>query len=433
MIMRKTTFLLMLLLTLNSAFTQDKYLPTKENIAQREWFQNAKFGMFIHWGIYSLLGDGEWVLEKEKLKDSEYQHLAQAFYPHNYSPEKWVTMAKNAGCKYICITTRHHDGFSMFDSKTSDYNIVKQTPYQKDAIRMLADECRKQGIKLFLYYSLLDWHRNDYYPRGNSGNLTGRPDSGDWNSYIQFMKNQLAELLTNYGDVAGIWFDGQWDKKNADWQFESIYKHIHSIQPACMVGNNHHLKPKEGEDFQMFEKDLPGKNTSGFSAEAEIGQLPLETCETTNDSWGYNINDFKYKTSKDLIHYLVKASGNNSNFLLNIGTMPDGTIPARSIETFNEIGKWFAQYGETIYGTRGGIVSPHDWGVTTQKDNQLFVHILNCPDKSLYIEMPNPKKVKQAEIFINKQPIRFIQDKDGILLKLPEIPTEIDQVVRILF
>ena len=431
--MKTNSFILIFVMAVSSVFAQEKYNPTKENLSQREWFQNAKFGMFIHWGVYSMLGDGEWVLERKKLKDSEYQHLAQAFYPHNYNPEKWVSMAKNAGCKYICITTRHHDGFSMFDSKISDYNIVKKTPYNKDAVRMLADECRKQGIKLFFYYSLLDWHRNDYFPRGASGNLTGRTESGDWNAYIKFMKDQLGELLTNYGDVAGIWFDGHWDKPKADWQFESIYKHIHSFQPACLVGNNHHLKIKEGEDFQMFEKDLPGKNTTGFSADAEIGNLPLETCETLNDNWGYKIDDLKYKTTKELIHYLVKAAGNNSNFLLNVGPMADGTIPAKSVESFNEIGKWFAQYGETIHGTRGGMVAPHDWGVTTQKDNKLFVHILNCQDKSLYLELPSSKKVQRAELFINKQAIKFIQDKEGVLLKLPSVPSEIDQVVTIQF
>ena len=183
-------------------------------------------------------------------------------------------MAKNAGMKYITLITRHHDGFSMWDTKYSDFNIMN-TPYHKDIVKMIADECHKQGIKLFLYYSLLDWRRDDYsYWTGNTGHGTGRTVHGKWEDYIQFMKNQLTELLTNYGEIAGIWFDGYWDQLDndnhdnptprVDWHFREIYDLIHKLQPQCLVGNNHHITPLPGEDFQMFEKDLPGDNTTGF-------------------------------------------------------------------------------------------------------------------------------------------------------------------------
>jgi alpha-L-fucosidase len=261
------------------AFAQKDYQPTKENLQAREWFQDAKFGLFIHWGVYSVLGDGEWVMNQRQIPIKDYEKLPALFNPTEFNAQEWVSMAKAAGMKYITITSKHHDGFAMFDSKISDYDIVDRTPYKKDVLKLLADECRKQGIKLFFYHSQLDWHHPDYFPRGSTGgNWTGRPESGDWKKYLSYMDTQLSELLTNYGPVAGIWFDGMWDKKDADWQLDKTYSLIHSLQPAALVGSNHHLAPFPGEDFQMFEKDLPGKNTTGFSGESKIGSLPLETC-----------------------------------------------------------------------------------------------------------------------------------------------------------
>ena len=210
--------------------------------------------------------------------------------------------------------------------KVSDYNIVKKTPYGKDVLKMLAEECKKHDIKLFFYYSQLDWNRDDYFPRGRTGTgIEGRSE-GKWEDYIAFMKAQLTELLTNYGEIGGIWFDGQWDqhewdgkrfgKIKVDFKLKEVYELIHELQPKALIGSNHHLAPNDGEDFQMFEKDLPGKNTTGFGG-AEIGRLPLETCETINHSWGFNLQDDKHKSVIQLIHYLVNAAGRNGNFLLN--------------------------------------------------------------------------------------------------------------------
>ncbi|MDE5639706.1 MAG: alpha-L-fucosidase, partial [Odoribacter sp.] len=184
------------------------YQPAEENLKNREWFRDVRFGMFIHWGIYSMLANGEWVLEQKGLKENEYQNLASGFYPSRFDADEWVRVAKEAGMKYICITSRHHDGFSMFDTKQSDYNIVKATPFKRDVIAELAEACRKAGLKLFFYYSHLDWHRTDYVPLGSTGRKTGREMTGKWEDYLAFMDAQLTELLTNYGPVGGIWFDG---------------------------------------------------------------------------------------------------------------------------------------------------------------------------------------------------------------------------------
>ena len=244
-------------------------------------------------------------------------------------------------------------------------------------------------------------------------------DNGEWSKYLDYLDGQLKELLTNYGKIAGIWFDGWWDKKDADWRLGKTYKLIHDLQPQCLIGNNHHQAPKPGEDFQMFEKDLPGKNTTGYSGESEVGELPLETCETINGSWGFNLLDKRYKSSKKLIHYLVKAAGYNANFLLNVGPMPSGIIQQEFVDTLKVIGKWLKQNGESIYGTRGGPIEPRDWGITTQKGNKVFVHILNWQDSSFIL----PRMEKNAAsivLFNDKSKIDFIENKFGIAIKLPE-------------
>jgi len=422
--------LLVILISGNSS-AQQKYVPAAENLRNRVEFQDMKFGVFIHWGIYSMMADGEWIMNNKNINWQEYAKLAGGFYPSKYDAVKWVADVKAAGAKYICITSRHHDGFSMFHTRQSPYNIVDGTPFKRDIIKELADECHKQGIKLHFYYSQLDWRRSDYFPIGRTGRGVGRTEQGNWNTYHRFMINQLTELLTNYGEIGAIWFDGQWDQPaNFDWRLREVYDHIHSIQPGCLVISNHHLAPQEGEDGQTFEKDLPGHNTTGFSANAEIGQLPLETCETMNNSWGYNITDLKYKPEKELIHYLVKAAGNNANLLMNVGPRPDGTFPDIAVQHYKAMGDWLKIYGESIYGTRGGLVTPRDWGVTTQKGNTLYVHILNYKDNSLYLPT-NGKKVRSARVFVDKKPVKFTQDADGVLLKLDKVPNELDYVVEL--
>jgi alpha-L-fucosidase len=424
--------ILFVMISAGMAYGQWKYEPTPENIKMREWFQDAKFGLFIHWGVYSVLGDGEWVMNQQQIPLKTYEKIPSFFNPVDFDPKAWVQMAKDAGMKYITITSKHHDGFAMWDSKVSDYNIVKQTPYGKDVLKMLADECHRQGIKLFFYHSQLDWHHPDYFPRGNTGgSYTGRPESGDFNKYLDYMDAQLSELLTDYGDIAGIWFDGMWDKKDADWRLEKTYKLIHQLKPASLVGSNHHRAPYEGEDFQMFEKDLPGHNTTGFSTEQVVGALPKETCETINNSWGFHLKDDHHKDKKELVQYLVKAAGYGANFLLNVGPMPNGKIQQEHVESLKSVGEWLAANGETIYGTRGGPLSARDWGVTTQKDSKVYVHILNWFDESLTIPSWG-KKIKSAKLFSDKSTLKFIENEYGITIKVPKSKMdELDTIIEL--
>jgi len=419
-------YFLSLMLAASGAVAQN-YHPAPENLKAREWFQDSKFGLFIHWGVYSVLGKGEWVMNNDQIPVAEYEKLPARFNPTDFNATEWVSMAKDAGMKYITITSKHHDGFGMWGSKQSDWNIVDRTPYHRDVLKMLADECHRQGIKLFFYHSQLDWHNPNYFPLGRTGLTAGRPSGGDWYKYLDYMDAQLRELLTGYGEIGGIWFDGMWDKPDADWRLAKTYALIHSLQPAALIGSNHHLTPFDGEDFQMFERDLPGGRTAEFNAKSEIGTLPLETCDTINGAWGYNSGDKRFKTPGQLIQYLVKAAGNNGNFLLNVGPMPSGKIQTEFVERLHAVGEWLRKNGDSIYGTRGGPVKPRPWGVTTQKAGKIYVHLLDWPDQLL--ALPKLAHVTKASLLMNGKPVEVRQVDDGTILRLPEGRDPIDTIV----
>ena len=435
--MKKFVFTCLACAALLTARAQDNqlgllksYTPASENLEARKEFQDMKFGMFIHWGIYSELGAGEWVMHDRKIPYNDYKRLADFFRPEDFNAKQWVALAKAAGMKYITITSRHHDGFSMFKTKASSYNIVDATPYHKDPLMELAEECKKEGIELHFYYSLLDWGRPDY--GFGQPIINGKPENADWDSYINFMKTQLTELITNYPAVKGIWFDGQWERRSVNWHFDEIYPLIHKLNPAILIGNNHHLAPFLGEDFQMFEKDLPGGNTTGFSSESKIGALPLETCETINNSWGFNINDHNYKSVKQIIHYLVNAAGRDANFLLNIGPMPNGKIQPEFVDTLTKVGEWVKKNGESIYGTRGNAAVPQDWGVVTSKVNTLYAHVLTMPAQD-YIFIPSLKqKIVKVSVLANGNSLKFRQQPEGVFVYIKGIETDpYDTIIKL--
>jgi len=399
------------------ALAQSRDGVPPERLAAREWYRDAHFGMFIHWGVYSLLGQGEWVMQNRQIQIGPYEWLASTFNPVKFDAREWVALAKTAGMRYITITSRHHDGFSMFGTKATKYNIVDWTPFGRDPMKELAEECRRQGLKLFFYYSQLDWHHPDYWPRGGTGRATGRPEGGDWNRYLDFMDQQLTELLTNYGPIGGIWFDGMWDKPDAEWRLPHTYALIHRLQPTALIIPNHHQTPLPGEDVQTFEQDLPGANTAGFNT-TSIGALPLETSLTMNRSWGFNITDRSFKSTTELIHYLVRAAGYDANLLLNIGPRPDGTIQPEFVERLHAIGEWLATYGPSIYGTRGGPVAPREWGATTQRGDTVFVHVLDWPDQVLSLPALNVRVVR-ATMLAGGARVGVAQSAEGVTLTLP--------------
>jgi alpha-L-fucosidase len=417
-------FQVLLLLLIAVPMSAQQAVPT-ERLAARNWYRDAGFGMFIHWGVYSQLGQGEWVMQNQKLPVTTYEWLAGTFNPVKFDAREWVALAKSAGVRYITITSRHHDGFAMFATKQNRYNIIDWTPFRRDPMKELAAECQREGIKLFFYYSQLDWHHADYFPRGGTGKSSGRPESGDWNRYIAFMNAQLTELLSNYGPIGGIWFDGMWDKPTADWHLAETYALIHRLQPAALIIPNHHQAPLPGEDAQTFEQDLPGANTAGFNT-STIGSLPLETSLTMNNSWGFNITDRSWKSVDEVVSYLVRAAGANANLLLNIGPRPDGTVQPEAAERLRNVGQWLKKFGATIYGTRGGPVPPRPWGVTTRRGDTVFVHVLKSADRVLALPDFGARVVSATEI--GGVPVPFAQTASAITLTLPA-SSDVDQVI----
>ena len=398
--------------------TAARYAPTPENLAARAWYQDAKFGMFIHWGISSVLQDGEWVMNDRNITVSEYETLAPLFNPQHFDAAQWVRSAKAAGMRYITFVSKHHDGMALWNSKASSWNVVARTPFQRDIVRELADACAKEGIKLFLYYSQLDWHHPDFYPRGGTGTRTGRPESGNFPRYLDFMDAQLTELLTNYGPIGGIWFDGLWDKPKADWRLDQTYALVHRLQPATLIIPNNHEAPRPGEDVQTFERDLPGANGMGFNT-TDIGALPLEMSETMNNSWGFRLHDRRWKSGHTLIRSLVAAAGRDANFLLNVGPRPDGTIPDSSLARLRTMGEWLAVNGASVYGTRAGPLTPRTWGVTTQKADTVFVHYMDGIDRVLALPAL-PRNVAKAYLLADKRPVLVTRSAESMVLTLPE-------------
>ena len=405
---------------------ESAYTPTPENLASRQEFSDFRFGIFLHWGLYSMFAQGEWYMQNAGIPYAEYSKAASGFYPARFNAREWVEAIKASGAGYITITTRHHEGFSLWHTEQSDYNMVDATPFKRDVIKELAEECQRQGIRLHFYYSHLDWAREDY-PTGRTGRNCGKdPKRADWPSYYRFMNAQLTELLTNYGPVGAIWFDGWWDHDSDptpfDWQLSEQYALIHRLQPACLVGNNHHMAPNPGEDIQIFERDLPGENTAGFvDKAAAVSRLPLETCETMNGMWGYKVIDQDYKPTRQLIHYLVNTAGKGANLLLNIGPQPNGELPQTAVSRLKEMGEWMNTYGATIRGTTAGDVPPQHWGATTRRGEQLFVHILDYDRRELFL--PLDCRVTKATVFPSGVRVGLTKTSTGYVLTLPEVPS----------
>ena len=419
------------LLTGQAQTVSADYTPTAENLQARREFADSKFGIFLHWGIYSLFAQGEWYMTNANLSKDEYAKAADAFYPHRFDAKAWVSAFKAAGAKYICFTTRHHDGFSMWNTQYSDYNIMN-TPYGRDILQQLADECHLQGIRLHLYYSHIDWTRDDY-PMGRTGRGTGKdPRLANWDSYYDFMNNQLRELLTNYGEVGAIWFDGHWDRDQDsipfDWQLGPQYELIHQLQPACLVGNNHHLSPFPGEDIQIFERDVPGENKAGLSGQS-VADLPLETCQTMNGMWGYKVADQNYKSTPELIRLLVRTAAKGANLLLNIGPQPNGELPAAALQRLQEIGAWTRANGKAIYGTRAGGIAQGDTLVSTRRGETLYLHVLDPSLTQLQVNIP--ARVREVRSFPDGRPLKYMFRRNSLTLDL-DIPEDcIDYIIEV--
>lgn len=350
------------------------------------WFREARFGMFIHWGLYAVPGGvwkgrdiggvGEWIFNSAQLTVADYEPLQQQFNPVQFSAKEWVRTAKDAGMRYIVITSKHHDGFCLWDSKLTDWDVMG-TPFKRDILKELAAECQKQKVKLCFYHSIMDWHHPDYLPRRG---WDKRPTAeANFNRYVEYMKGQLKELLTNYGPIGIAWFDGEWEGTWTHERGEDLYKFVRSLQTSIIV-NNRVDKGRQGMagmtkgefagDYGTPEQEIPA---NGFGEGVD-----WESCMTLNDTWGFKSKDTRWKSTETLLKNLIDCASKGGNYLLNVGPTPEGTFPAPIVERLGMMGKWLKAHGEAIYGTQASpFPKPLSWGRVTRKGSKLYLHVFD--------------------------------------------------------
>jgi alpha-L-fucosidase len=398
-----------------------------------KWFQDIRFGMFIHWGLYSLIARGEWVMHVEKIPVAEYEKLVPQFNPVKFNADEWVSIAADAGQKYMIITSRHHDGFSMYDTALSEYKVTR-TPFKRDPLHELADACaRRHDVKLGFYSSLLDWHHPAYRFRKESGLA--------WSDYIAFLHGQVRELCTQFGELSAIWFDGDWPAQllsddtrhfeaGGSFEYEKLYDMIHTLQPDAVVVNNRHAEPIVGEDIQGFEQDLPGQNTAGFNA-GQIFDLPLETCMTINDHWGVSSDDANHKSSQHLVHTLVRAAAAGSNYLLNVGPTALGQILPQHALRLREVGNWLRLNGESVYETRAGAIPATADFASTRRGNKQYLHVLQYISDVVTLKNA-PKGLQQAALLRDGTQLKAEWKADDLKITIPAVYHDpIDTVITL--
>jgi alpha-L-fucosidase len=409
--------------------------PQAETRQQRDkrmaWFREARFGLFIHWGLYAIpagewqgqriRGIGEWIMNSARIPVAEYEKLAGQFNPTRFNAREWVLMAKDAGMKYIVITSKHHDGFSMFDSKVSSYTIVKSTPFKRDPMKELAEACREAGITFCFYHSIMDWHHADAQSIGfpNYNNAPGNPN---FPRFVEtYLKPQVKELLTNYGRLGIMWFDGEWV---GDWKAEmgqAMYDFCRSLQPDVIV-NNRVGKARAGMagmskgpgavgDYGTPEQEIP---PTGFGP-----GIDWESCMTMNDTWGFKKDDENWKSSAVLIRMLIDSASKGGNFLLNVGPTAGGLIPAPSVQRLADVGKWMNVNSEAIYGTSAGPFKKLAFGKCTQKPGKLYLHVYQWPAEGKLV-LPMSGQVTKAYLLADRtQSLKVTAVSQGTQIGVP--------------
>ncbi len=420
--------LIALLATVSMAQNGDGTSASKQNDPKMQWWKDAKFGLFIHWGIYSVpsgrWGDkttyGEWIMHQAKIPRAEYAALAKQFNPTGFNAEEWVKMAKEAGQKYIVITSKHHDGFAMFGTKTDAYNIVDATPFKRDILKELAEACRKQGMKLGFYYS----QAQDWYHLGGavSGNVEwDETHKGDMGKYIdEIAIPQVKEILANYGDVAVLWWDTPTNMTK-----EMTIRLAELTKPYPNLITNNRLGAGMGGDLETPEQFVPATGFPGRN---------WEVCMTMNGHWGYNAYDDRWKSTEDLLQKLIDIASKGGNFLLNVGPNQYGIIPEVCQQSLREMGVWLKNNGEAIYGTSGSPFPYLSWGRATRKGQTLYLHVFDWP-KDGKLSIPFSNKIGKAYLLADaKRNLKVTSGKDQSTLQLPAYaPDNIASVVAVEF
>ncbi len=395
-----------------------------------QWFKDAKFGMFIHWGPYSVLGRHEWARHQYQIPQAQYDEYARAFNPVHFDPDAWVDIAQNAGAKYMVITSKHHDGFSIYRSKVSDYDM-EITPYPGDPLKMLSEAARRKGMRLGFYHSIMDWHHPDYIPK-RSWEVPGQKPGGNIDRYILFLKAQLRELLTGYGDTATIWFDGEWEHSTAEMHSDELYDFIRELQPNTLINDRLYKRmPGNRADYGTPEQFVPATGVR----DANGNPVLWESCVTINqDSWGYNKYEMDFKTSRDLIRMLVEVVSKGGNLLLNVGPKPDGTIQQEFVTRLAAMGDWMKVNSESIYGT---TASPFKrlpfFGRATAKGDVLYLHVFERPAGGRLRVPGLANNVRAARLLASPNTLLdTVRDRDDLIVTLPAtLPDDVATVVRL--
>ena len=397
------------------------------------WYRNAKFGMFIHWGPYSQASvEASWPIMRPQpggITESEYRSLPKTFNPVKFDPDAFVDLARLAGQKYMVFTTKHHDGFCMFDSSYTDYKITN-TPYGKDIVAQLAKACDADGMPLGFYYSPPDMHHPGFRDttKPASENWHGEPQRPEWESYLQYMQLQLAELLTRYGPVAIVWFDGLNDQRK--YNGARVIEMIHELQPATLVNDRLGVPGDYETPEQFIPTAIPTKDVVLTGVDPRVSSrlknsIPRpedfrlwETCMTINNTWAYNKNDRDFKSEQTLIRSLVEVASRGGNFLLNVGPQPDGQIQPEFQQRLRAVGEWLILNGDSIYGTTYGPVQGVPGLRTTANDKSIFVHVFDWPSSS--VEMTGIEaRIISARLLANGKPLTFRQAEGKLQIDLP--------------
>lgn len=442
--MKKVFLILMMMLV--AIHAQDFNRETEEqHNARMKWWREARFGMFIHWGLYAIpAGEwggktdyGEWIRTSAQIPVDEYDKFLQRYNPVKFDAEAWVKMAKDAGMKYIVITSKHHDGFALFDSKVSEFDVMA-TPFKRDILKELAEACRKFEIKMCWYHSIMDWHHPDYLPR-REWEKTRSTEGADYERYIAYMKAQLKELLTNYGDISVLWFDGEWESTWNDRRGFDLYNYVRNLQPNIIINNRVGASRNDMEgfskdggfagDFGTPEQQIPATGLPG---------VDWETCMTMNDHWGYNRNNHNWKSTKEIIQMLADIASKGGNYLLNVGPTSEGVFPQESINRLREIGEWMKVYGEAIYGTKASPFKKLAWGRCTQKEikggTRLYLHVFDWPTNGKLLVPGIYNKVKTTYLLndAEKKTLATTRIEDTRIISVPlTAPDKINSVIVI--
>jgi len=412
-----------------SLYGQAKAAPDMPAPADLSWWREARFGMFVHWGPVSLRGtEIGWSRGKEVPVD-EYDALYRQFNPTSFDATAWARLAKAAGMKYLVLTTKHHDGFCLWNSRLTDYTITN-TPFRRDVVRELADACRREGMPFCAYHSILDWRHPDY-PLGSPGGKTKKP-SADMARYVTYLKGQLTELVSNYGPLGLLWFDGGWEDAWSEQMGRELYHHVRALQPSVIV-NNRVGKALEG----MAGTSATGAFAADYDTpEQQVGRYrddrAWESCITICKQWAWKPDD-ALKSFAECVETLVTCAGGDGNLLLNVGPMPSGLIEPRQQDRLREIGRWLTVHGESIYGTRGGPWRPQPWGVSTRVGRVAYLHVLRWPgDGALVVPALGPRPLTARVLGGATADVRTTAA--GIELRVvPAARQPIDTVVRVEF